>query len=167
MPERITSYEKHVNYFKAIAAGLKALNPGNSKPNFYEFQDFFGGSNLKYPAMVMVPPVNSLTDPKSDNIFKEFACDIWIMHQVKKDDIADKNIKLTLCEKITEQVIAKIKKDYEDYTLGSNRPFNEIDWDRLKYTQLGPQQNDNLYGYSLEFTYGNPIHLTIDTNLWW
>lgn len=168
MIQRITLYEHYVDYFKSIASGLKLTNPNKSAaPNFYEFYDFFQGNSKVFPAMILVPPTNNTNDQLSDNVQKLWSCDIWIMASVKREDKSDRREKLALCESIVKQIIAKMKNDYADYSLGINRPITSTDFNRYKWSPLGPEQNDNIYGYSLEFSFSNPEHLIIDSNMWW
>jgi len=166
MAEKIITRSQLINYFKAVATGLKPLNPGKGTPHFYEFQEFFTGRNLSYPAMIMLPVENKIDDSLSDNILKQFSVVIWILDNVKKDDLNDRIKKLSLTEQITEQVIAKIKKDQADFSLGSSRPFFSLDLSSIKYSELGPEQNDNLHGHALEFSFENPKSFTLDLSLW-
>lgn len=166
---KITSYNHYYQYFHDIALHLAPLNLLKStlhSKQFYEFSETFKGTNLNYPALILVPPRNGILDNLSDNIRKTFVGEVWVLDTVKKEDIADRHTKLTNCEIIIEQIIAKLKDDHKNYSLSTNRPIQDTDYNRWVYEQLGPQQNDNLYGYSFEFQFNNAHNLNINTSLW-
>jgi hypothetical protein len=165
---KIINYETYLEYFRNICKTFIALNPdgGTDNIHFYEFLDYFKGSNLKLPAMVVVPPKYGLKDDLSDNVMKTFTSEIWIVNSVKNEDKTDRHNKLYACELIIEQIIAKIRSDYKDYSQGTDRPFQLMDFNRLVYDQIGPMSIDNHYGYSLELQFMNTKNFAIDGDLW-
>lgn len=163
---RIVTYADYRDYFRSLALGLKKLCPDKVNPHFYEFENHFKGTGLKYPAMIIPPPVCQPVDGLSDNWRKRFTGEIAILGQVKKESTTDRHNRLVELEAITEQIIAKMKADHLNYDLLADRPFNELPFDQMEYSQVGPENEDNLFGYNLEFVFLNPLRYSINSTYW-
>lgn len=165
---RITGYEAYTDYFKWIATNLKLLNPDNNATgNFFEFEESFKGTGIKGPALILVPPVSNWDDKGSDNELKSWTGQLWILEGVPKQDPVKKRAAILRCEAITNQIRKKMKDDYQNYSLGSNRPFVKTDPNKWEQYQMSLNVTDLMYGYALEFMFSNPDHTVIDNTMWW
>lgn len=168
---KIQTYDDYQNYFRTLATENKTLNPDNgSSPHFYEFKGDFTGNNLKYPAMVLVPPKMPFFDQNSDNLMTVFASEFWILQSVRINDAAGLSDAINNTLELGNQIIARMIKDYKSYSLGTDRPIQQMDLRSFDRNMIGPvgfAAADNAHGWSFEFTFANPSGIAFNSNNWW
>lgn len=165
---KILSFSDYRNYFKSIADQLIALNPDDdpAKTHFYVFPDQFIGNNLKYPALVLIPPKIKPFDKLSDNTMKVMTGELWVLKSIKKGDTAAQIADMDDCEVIMEEIVSKMKSDQLDYAQGSDRAIQVLDLEQSSYEQVSELNGDNAGGYALTFVIANAKQYKINPSLW-
>jgi len=150
-----------VEYFGSLADGHKGIS-GFFRMDLTEIMGSFR-KGFGFPCMVLESHDGDLGESSRTATSNNRGFAFTIYENPKKDNPDDQNAKLSSCEVIGLQVIARMKHDEAQEGHFLNGKFKVAS---VKYAKVGPIFSEKLYGYRFEGEISGSEPLFFDPTLW-
>ncbi len=157
----LTNFQSYQNYFKAIAEDHKLLD--DDKP--YLFGDNEVANTLakhwKGKKLWLTPPdPGQLQDQRSDNLLLRKPCIVYVGGAAGSAKFQDEYDYYMACEGIVIDILARIRKQYEEGTVVFDFPSVRIGWAEM---MIG---GTKFTFCRLDFNYNDPTGFTYNPAKW-
>jgi len=150
-----------VNYFSSIAENHKGIN-GFFRMDLTEIMGSFR-NGIGLPCLVLESHDGDFGDSNIQSTVNNRGFAFTIYSNPDKNNYVEQNEKLSDCELIGLQVIARMK---HDATIPTHFLYNKFKVSSVKYGKVGPIFSEKLYGYRFQGEIMGNEPLLFDPSIW-